>query len=236
LPREEGGLFICSDLGLGSNEAVARAADIVVIAVPPDKTAKVIAQTAPKMQKGALLVEICSLKMHLKRALELAAKQNIEVLSLHPLFGPVESIKGENIAAIKLKSGPKTKDVLTFLKSEGANVFETTLEEHDRKVATTQALFHLLMTRLDALADPCFKTKAFKIATARSKKLKKKRVLFKSIVGENPFLQNAIEQLNLQNETNIKERRKSAGMQDPRNDGPCSKAWSPKPCAGSARL
>ena len=236
MQRKEGGLFIQSDLGLGSNEAVAQAADIVVIAVPPDKTAEVIAQVASKMQKGALLIEICSLKMHLRSALELAAKQSIEVLSIHPLFGLVESIKNENIAAIKLKPGPKTQKVLNFLKSEGANVFETTLEVHDRKVAVTQALFHLLMTRLDELADPQFKTKAFKIATERSKKLKKKEVLFKAVVEENPFLPDAIEQLKLQNEINIRKRGKSACVQNPGNDGSRSEAWSSKPRTGRARL
>jgi len=195
LRRTEGGAFICSDIDFGNNKQVARESDIVIIAVPPDVTARVLQQVAPLMQKGALLIEICSLKLHLKKALDFAAKQNIEILSLHPLFGPVESIASENIAAIKIKPGIKTRKVLEFLKSEGANVFETTLEEHDQKVAATQALFHLLMTKLDKLADPRFKTKAFKIATERSKKLKNKESLFKAIVEDNVFLQQAFEEL-----------------------------------------
>jgi len=195
LRRTEGGVFTSSDLDFGSNEQVARESDLVIIAVPPDVTAGVIQQVAPQMRKGALLIEICSLKLHLKTALESAANHSIEILSLHPLFGPVESIANENIAVIKLKPGPKTEQVLEFLQREGANVFETTIEEHDQKVATTQALFHLLLTTLDKLADPRFKTKAFKIATERSKKLKNKERLFKAIVGDNLFLQQAFEQL-----------------------------------------
>lgn len=141
--------------------------------------------------------------MHLKQALDFAAKHGIEVLSLHPLFGPVESISEENIAVIKIKPGAKTEKVLQFLESEGANVFETTLEEHDQKVAVTQSLFHLLMTKLDKLADGRFKTVAFKTATERSLKFEKEP-LFKTITEQNPFLKNAIEDLT--NEINIKKR------------------------------
>ena len=80
---------------------------------------------------------------------------------MHPLFGPTEDFDGKNLAFIPLKTGPKTRQILVFLAGLGINVFETSIDEHDREVAITQGLFHHVMNFFEKNSDSRFHTSNF---------------------------------------------------------------------------
>jgi prephenate dehydrogenase len=63
-----------------------------------------------------------------------------ERLSLHPLFA-AENAPG-NVAAVIDRDGPVTADICEALRGRGNDVFETTVEEHDRAMETVQAQAH----------------------------------------------------------------------------------------------
>lgn len=174
-------------LGGKSNKELAESCDVVVVSVPISATADVIREVAPHMKKGALLVEICSLKARLKEVLGFAEGFDIEILSLHPLFGPIDGLEGLNVIEIPVKPGEKSRRVVEFLEWLGLNVTRSTLEEHDRKVAVTQAIFHHVMFELGRIADLRFATANFNMMTGKYSNAKKQKELFEPIIFENQF-------------------------------------------------
>lgn len=126
--------------GLGvavqSNTELAKGSDVVVVSVPVQKTGKAVEDAAGKMPKGALLVEIASVKAPIISSLRKAAENDIAVVSVHPLFGPHDTGR---IAVIPVKG--ETGRIVEFLRNRGFEPFLTDFEEHDRNVALSQALF-----------------------------------------------------------------------------------------------
>ncbi|MFH1424321.1 MAG: prephenate dehydrogenase/arogenate dehydrogenase family protein [archaeon] len=168
--------------------------DAVIISVPIGATAQVIRETAPKMKKGSLLIEICSLKSHLRDALEFAKWFDIEILSLHPMFGPGAELDGQNMIFIPVKGGTKTEKAKRFLGEAGFNLTESTIEEHDRKTAVTQALLHFFILKLSEMADEHFTTPNFR---RMAKTQSEHPSLVEPLIFENPFFGETLEKFRI---------------------------------------
>ena len=124
--------------------------DIIMISIPIKSTPEMIKKVAPMMKKNALLFDITSLKFEVYKLLkESCLKYPINCLSLHPMFGP--GIKNpKNYVIIALRVGGTSiyenlvDDFLKIFRKDGFIVTETTPELHDKIMALTLGVPHML--------------------------------------------------------------------------------------------
>jgi chorismate mutase / prephenate dehydratase len=117
-------------------------ADIVFISVPINAATNIISETAKKIKKGALLVDLSSTKEDTTKELQ---KTTSPAISIHFLFGPtVSTIQNQKIALIKVKENDLSKDVIKMFKKAGGQILEMSAEDHDQKMAHIQALTHFV--------------------------------------------------------------------------------------------
>jgi prephenate dehydrogenase len=123
-------------------------ADAVVLTVPISAVRQVCHAMASGLRPGQLIIDTCSVK---ERPIEWMLEElpeYVQIVGTHPLFGPdsgKNGISGLKIAVCPVRVEDETyQQVLRFLRSAGLLVLETTAEEHDRQIARTQAVFHLI--------------------------------------------------------------------------------------------
>jgi chorismate mutase/prephenate dehydrogenase len=128
------------DTQLTPTEAAA-AADVVVISVPIDATADVIAQVGPHVRRDALLMDVTSLKGGPMAAM--LAATGASVVGTHPLFGPsVHSLQGQRVVLTPGRGDDWLAWVRTMFHARGLEIVETTPDAHDRIMAVVQVLVH----------------------------------------------------------------------------------------------
>ncbi|MDD3043013.1 MAG: prephenate dehydrogenase, partial [Methanosarcinaceae archaeon] len=126
-------------------EAAISESDIVIVSVPISVTEKTIAETAPKMKEGSLLMDLTSTKVRPLEAMKKFAPAGVEVLGTHPMFGPtIPGIRGQTVILVpgegySEKWFPEIKELF---ERKGAHVQVTTAAEHDRLVSVVQGLTH----------------------------------------------------------------------------------------------
>jgi len=124
------------------------AADLVLLTVPISVVEKVCREMAPLLKPGQLVVDTCSVKEKPVKIMLRELPEGVQILGTHPLFGPdsgKKGIHGLKIAVCPVRvERPSYQAVLRYLKTLGLITLETTPEEHDRQIARTQAVFHLL--------------------------------------------------------------------------------------------
>lgn len=128
-----------------SNEAAARDAGVVLVAVPIKETPQVIEEVAGSVAEDSLLVDIASVKEGPVTKME-EIDVDCELASIHPLFGPgTESLEDQNIISIPVKVGERYQRFKDILSSSGAQIKEMKAEEHDRLMSVVQSLTHLTL-------------------------------------------------------------------------------------------
>ena len=130
----------------------AASCQIVVLAVPISEVPIALAQVVPYLRPGAMLMDVCSVKMLPVEWMTAAAPPEVEVVGTHPLFGPRSGrsgINGLTIALCPVRT-TRTDRIRRFLEGLGLNVVVTTPEEHDRQLAYAQALTHFVARGLAA--------------------------------------------------------------------------------------
>jgi prephenate dehydrogenase len=130
----------------GTNAEAVKGCEVTVLAVPIDGTVKVAKELVGKMKPGSTLVEISSVKAQTLPALRKLVGKRVNLLSIHPLFGPaLESTKGMKVAVIAGRGrtdGPETS--LASRLFPDARIIPMSLSEHDRSMAVVLSLTHLL--------------------------------------------------------------------------------------------
>lgn len=120
---------------------------IVIISVPVQSMETVLKKIKPFLHKGALVVDVCSVKVKPVALMKRLLPKNVEIIGTHPLFGPQSGkrgIKGLTIVVCGVRT-KRLKTVRGFLEKElGLVVEEMTPEEHDMEMAETQALAHFI--------------------------------------------------------------------------------------------
>lgn len=118
----------------------------VLLAVPISELRTCLEGVSPHLQPGALLLDVCSVKVLPVRWMMEEAPEEVEVIGLHPLFGPVSGSAG--VAGLPMVVCPgRTEriDMLErFFREAGLVVHLTTPEEHDRTMAQTLVIAHFL--------------------------------------------------------------------------------------------
>lgn len=133
------------DVRTGPLEEVA-ASDVVMLAVPVQAMAAVIAKIAPIVRPGALVLDVASVKMLPARWMAEVLPDSVDIVATHPLFGPQSArngLTGQPLVICPVR-GDRHEKVAEFGRSLGLKVSVTSAEEHDREMAYVQALTHLI--------------------------------------------------------------------------------------------
>jgi prephenate dehydrogenase len=120
--------------------------DIVILSVPIKDLEGVLENAVPHLKAGALVLDVCSVKEEPVRLMEQLVPDHCRCISTHPLFGPdsaTNGLKGKKIVLCPVSDTDISK-VKEFLESLELDVIVTTPEEHDRQMAVSLALNHLL--------------------------------------------------------------------------------------------
>jgi len=127
-----------------SNVEAVKEADLIVVSTPIQVTPKVINEIASHIRKGAVVIEICSLKSSVVETMAKIAELDVRPLSIHPLFGPgAQKLAGKKIAVIPIvDSRAETK--LTKELFPGAEIIIAGAEEHDRAMGLALSLTHFI--------------------------------------------------------------------------------------------
>jgi prephenate dehydrogenase len=133
-------------------------APLIVLCVPISAVEKTCQEMASFLGEGQIVVDTCSVK---KRPLEWMLAhlpESVQVLGTHPLFGPDSGKQG--IAGLKIALSPVRIEqetyagIRNYLEELQLVIVETTPEEHDKQIAQSQALFHLIAQAMKQLSWP----------------------------------------------------------------------------------
>lgn len=116
-------------------------ADLVLVSVPIEKTVEIIKRAAQYLQPSTAIADITSVKTEPVKAMLEYHKG--AVMGLHPMFGPkVGSFAEQIIVVCRGRNDDKFQWLLDFFKAQGSKLVESTPEEHDKIMLTTQAIRH----------------------------------------------------------------------------------------------
>lgn len=185
---------------------------IVILAVPISELKAALLSAAPFMAPGALIMDTCSVKVKPVEWMKLLLPAHVEILGTHPLFGPDSAAANRGIQGLKVVLCPvritpeHVTRIRSLLESAGLRVIEAPPEAHDRAMAETQALFHLIARAVAALPPAAASSR--EIVTPGPERLfedlkilqNDTLQLFEDLQRENPFAREIrkrfIEQLN----------------------------------------
>jgi chorismate mutase/prephenate dehydrogenase len=116
-------------------------ADVVVISVPIDVTAEVIAAVGPHVRDDALLCDVTSVKEAPLAAM--LAASTASVVGTHPMFGPgVHSLQGQRVVLCPGRGEAWHGWLAEAFRARGLAVSEASAAEHDQAMAIVQVLNH----------------------------------------------------------------------------------------------
>jgi len=143
-------------VGVASNEDAVRQADAVILSVPIDTFEKVVAEIAPCIQAGQVVVDITSVKTMPVTVMHRYLKNN-PVLGTHPMFGPrVKGMTGMNVVLTPTNENERNLAlrVQNFLVSRYARVSLMSPEAHDKMMTVVLGLSHFIgLITADTLKD-----------------------------------------------------------------------------------
>ncbi len=195
---------VAEELGVNvkNNIEAAKESDVVIISVSIDKTVEAIKEVAPNVREGSLLMDFTSVKLKPCRAMEEFSKEGVEVIGLHPMFGPrITSLEGQVFVVTPVRPKNIEKSIWwhsflkPFLESNRARYIITTPEEHDRIMSVVQALTHFVYISVaSTLKELNFNVKESRKYASPVYELMIDFIA--RIVGQNPWLYAYIQMLN----------------------------------------
>ena len=123
-----------------TSEKLVETCDVIFFSLPISIAPQIISKLAPLAKPGSLLCDFTSIKEKTISAMLKRSNPKVDVMGLHPLFGPSIPIECQNIAVIPARGRrfiPWVRKV--FGKS---NLAFTTVKEHDEMMAVVQCLMH----------------------------------------------------------------------------------------------
>jgi len=133
-----------------SLEKSVKNADIVMISIPISSTPDMIRKIAPLLKENAIVFDITSLKYAVFKALtEIKNNFPVNCISLHPMFGPgIKDMKNYFMMALKVGGTDQydelINELLNLFKFDGLIITETLPEIHDKRIALTLGVPHML--------------------------------------------------------------------------------------------
>lgn len=130
-------------------------AKYIILATPISAIDAVCKQISPVLRTGQVIVDTCSVKQYPVDCMSSRLPSGIQILGTHPLFGPdsgKNGIGGMKIAVCPVRiDAANYSNIRNYLHGLGLEIIETTPRQHDRRLARTQAVFHLISQALKEL-------------------------------------------------------------------------------------
>ncbi len=177
-----------------------RAHDVLLISVPITQTIPVIEKIRPLVHPGQLVIDFCSLKEAVCRAL---AKLPCATIGMHPLFGPHLS-KGDEATLIlcPVQVHGWLQKVNALFRSQKIKVHKLSPKRHDQIMARVQALNHLVQLSYgETLSlfskreiDQCSTPRFLSFTSSLKQLASQDPSLYREIAFENPYFIKALKQ------------------------------------------
>ncbi|MBI3978118.1 MAG: prephenate dehydrogenase [Chloroflexi bacterium] len=139
--------------------------DVVVFSVPMRDLGPALRLAAPALRPGALVLDVCSVKVLPARLMADLLPANVGVLATHPMFGPDGvrqfGVRGQRIVTCPVRlDGERLAEVEGWFRTLGLQVLRMTPDEHDRQAAVSQGLVHFIGRSIErlGLAEPVVTT------------------------------------------------------------------------------
>ena len=121
---------------------------ILILSVPISAFVAALDRVRPHLRPGALVVDVCSVKVLPDRWLSEHLPGNVGYLPTHPMFGPdsaADSLQGRKIVLCPGRvEAERYESIRSYLEKKGLVVIETTAKAHDREIGVTLALTHFI--------------------------------------------------------------------------------------------
>lgn len=176
----------------GESTEIVEDADVVIIAVPISVTEEVIHEVGPHVPEDALFTDITSVK---QMPVEAMSEYSEEVLGMHPMYAPSNSIKGQKIVMCP-EEGKKWTEMEEFWEQHDADLHFTEPETHDKAMSLVQGLMHFselvvadVIRKSELSGDDMeeFSSPVYQLITdLTARMLNQKPGLYGSIQAENP--------------------------------------------------
>ncbi len=176
----------------GESTEIVEDADIVIVAVPIAVTEEVIHEIGPSVPEDALFTDITSVK---QMPVEAMKQYSDEVLGMHPMYAPSNSVKGQKIVMCPEK-GKKWTVMEEFWEQHEADLHFTEPETHDKAMSLVQGLMHFselvvadVIRKSELSGDDMeeFSSPVYQLITdLTARMLNQKPGLYGSIQAENP--------------------------------------------------
>lgn len=171
-------------------------ADVVIVSVPISVTVEVIHEIGPHVPEEALLCDVTSVK---KKPVEAMKDYSDEVLGMHPMYAPSNSIEGQKIVLCPEK-GKKWTEMEDFWSRNGGDIHVTDPGSHDKAMSIVQGLMHfselvvaetIRKSSMDGADISEYSSPVYQLITdLTARMLNQKPGLYGSIQAENPENEN----------------------------------------------
>ncbi|MEJ5347690.1 MAG: prephenate dehydrogenase/arogenate dehydrogenase family protein [Desulfosoma sp.] len=132
-----------SDVGTDlSNEDVIARSHVVLVSVPLHKASNILSNLAPHFQEGQLVLDICSLKVPPKKAMQGCSAWYV---GLHPMYGPyVSDFVGQTMIVCPDRVTREPWNwLMGVLEHAGLKIHVCSAEDHDRMMTVIQLIPHM---------------------------------------------------------------------------------------------
>ena len=131
-------VMVTDDSSKNLEDELIEKSDWVILSVPIDKTLEVFNSIKDKIRKDQVLSDFTSVKSILGNQ-----TYDFEFVSCHPLFGPLNTIEGQNIVTIPVSEGSLYTSIKDILSRIGLKITEMkSLREHDKYMSLIQGMTH----------------------------------------------------------------------------------------------
>ncbi len=131
-------VMVTDDSSKNLEDELIEKSDWVILSVPIDKTLEVFNSIKDKIRKDQVLSDFTSVKSILDNQ-----TYDFEFVSCHPLFGPLNTIEGQNIVTIPVSVGSLYTSIIDIFSRIGLKITEMkSLREHDKYMSLIQGMTH----------------------------------------------------------------------------------------------
>ncbi|MFL2991001.1 MAG: prephenate dehydrogenase/arogenate dehydrogenase family protein [Cytophagales bacterium] len=131
-------VLVTDDSSKNLEDELIEKSDWVILSVPIDKTLEVFNSIKDKIRKDQVFSDFTSVKSILDNQ-----TYDFEFVSCHPLFGPLNTIEGQNIVTIPVSEGSLYTSIIDIFSRIGLKITEMkSLREHDKYMSLIQGMTH----------------------------------------------------------------------------------------------
>lgn len=133
---------------VGNLEQVA-GCDIVIVGVVVQYFEQTLRKISKFIKPNALVIDVCSVKIKPAKLMQKYLPKSAQILATHPLFGPqsgANGIKGLRVVVCPIRINAQNLAKIKYLLKNKLKltVLQKTPQEHDKQMATVQALTHFI--------------------------------------------------------------------------------------------